>query len=79
VVKEVKYYQFDSPPENQTYLAFSQSPVSQMHVVIPTRGDASSLGPAIRAAVRAVDPNQPVSRIVTIAQRVTSSSRGRGF
>jgi putative ABC transport system permease protein len=76
VVKDVKYYEFSAPPENQTYLAFAQSPVSQMHVVVRTRSDASSLAQAIRATVRAVDPNQPVSRIITIAERMDEQLAG---
>jgi putative ABC transport system permease protein len=69
VVKDVKYYSLASPPENQTYVAFEQAPVPMMHLVVLTRTDAPPLAQAIRAAVKAVDPNQPVSRIVTIAER----------
>src|ERR1700722_6107201 len=69
VVKDVKYYNLASPPENQTYVAFEQAPVPMMHLVVRTRADAPPLAQAIRAAVKAVDPNQPVSRIVTIAER----------
>jgi putative ABC transport system permease protein len=76
VVKDVKYYNFVAPPENQTYLAFEQAPVPMMHLVVRTRPDAPPLAQAIRAAVRAVDPNQPVSRIVTIAERVEEQVAG---
>ncbi len=78
VVKDVKYYNLAAPPENQTYLAFEQAPVPMMHLVVRTRsdGDASALAPAIRAAVRAVDPNQPVSRIITIAERMEEQMAG---
>jgi putative ABC transport system permease protein len=76
VVKDVKYYNLNSPPENQTYLAFDQAPVAMMHLVVRTRPDSPPLAQAIRAAVKAVDPNQPVSRIVTIAERVEERLAG---
>jgi putative ABC transport system permease protein len=76
VVKDIKYYNLAAPPENQTYLAFEQSPKAEMHLVIRTPSNAAALAQAIRAAVRAGDPNQPVSRIMTIAERIDEQVAG---
>src|ERR1051325_7967574 len=70
VVKSVKYYTLAAPPENQAYIAFAQSPLAAMSVVARMSGDAASAAQSIRSVVRSVDPNQPVSRIITIAEQI---------
>jgi len=77
VVKDIHYYDFDAPPENQAYLAFEQSPKSQMTLVVRTQGDPWAVAQSIRAVVRAVDPNQPVSRITTIATKMDEQLAGQ--
>ena len=76
VVKEVKYYSPGAPPENQVYLAFEQSPVSGMCVLVRGPGDLAPLAQSIRAVVRATDPNQPVSEIKTIATEIADRVAG---
>ncbi len=76
VVKDIKYYDFGSPPENQAYLAFEQAPKSQMTLVVRTQSDPSAVAQSIRAVVRAVDPNQPVSRVTTVATQVDEQLAG---
>ena len=67
VVKEIKYYEITAPPENQAYISFEQWPRRDMAVVARTKGDAAIVARSIRSVVRAVDPNQPVSRIASIS------------
>src|SRR5258706_349062 len=67
VVKDIHYFRVTEPLESQAYLAFNQFPSSAMSLVVRTSGDPSAAAAAIRAAVRAVDPNQAVSKIETIA------------
>jgi putative ABC transport system permease protein len=67
VVKDIHYYRVTEPVESEAYVAFSQAPSRAMSVVVRTAGDPSSAAAAIRAAVRAVDPNQAVSKVETIS------------
>jgi putative ABC transport system permease protein len=76
VVKDIKYYDFGGPPENQTYVAFAQEPKSQMSVVVRTKGDPWAVAQSIRSVVRAVDPNQPVSSVTTVATQLDDQLSG---
>jgi ABC-type antimicrobial peptide transport system permease subunit len=57
-------------------LSAAQFPSAEMHVVVRTHGDTGTAAQAIRKAVASVDPNQPVSRILTIATRVDEQLAG---
>jgi predicted permease len=70
VVKDVKYFRLTEPPQNQAYLAFAQAPTGFMTVVVRAAGDPSIAAQSIRGVVRAIDPNQPVSRIVSITTQI---------
>jgi putative ABC transport system permease protein len=76
IVKDIHYYDFNASPENQAYLSAAQFPSAEMHVVVRTHGDTGTAAQAIRKAVASVDPNQPVSRILTIATRVDEQLAG---
>lgn len=45
------------------YLPFAQLPIGALTFVVRTSGDPAVMGPSFAAAVREVDPNQPVSDI----------------
>jgi predicted permease len=60
------------------YCAFQQ-PVPFGSLVIKTQDDPASLAPAIRQAVREVDPNQPVHRLKTMQDMVSASLAPRKF
>ncbi len=76
VVKEIKYYDLAAPPESQAYVPFDQGPRRYMAVIARTNGDPSAVAQSIRGVVRAVDPNQPVSRIVTISTLIEERTAG---
>jgi putative ABC transport system permease protein len=74
VVKEVKYYYAPAaPPENQVYLAAEQAPAAGMSVLIRMRDQNRAAAQSIRAVVRGVDPNQPVSEIKSISEQIDDS------
>jgi putative ABC transport system permease protein len=52
------------------YLPFAQSPERQMDLAIRTAGDAALLAPAVRSAIRAVDPEQPISNLSSMANLI---------
>lgn len=76
VVKEMKYDHPAAPPENQVYLSFEQSPAPGMCVLVRAHGDPAPLAQSIRAVVRSIDPNQPVSEIQTIATQIADRVAG---
>jgi predicted permease len=55
------------------YYSLYQIPSTSMFLMARTRGDAASAGAAIREAVHAVDPGQPISDLKTMDQRVALS------
>ena len=49
------------------YVPFASEPGRDFALMVSTRGDAASLVPELRAAVKAVDPDQPLEDIMTMA------------
>jgi putative ABC transport system permease protein len=54
------------PPS--TFLPLPQLPLPSMTLVVRTGGDPRPLAPAILREVRALDPNQPVTRVATVEE-----------
>ena len=53
-------------PEERIYLNAQQLPLSGMTLVVKTGVEPASIAPAIREAVRAVDSEQPIARMLTM-------------
>jgi putative ABC transport system permease protein len=66
-------------PYPEVYLPFSQSPDRAMVVLIRTGGDASSLAPAVRRRVAAMDRNLPVESLRPFTETVAASLAERRF
>ena len=49
------------------YVPFASEPGRDLAVMLSTDGDAASLAPYLRAAVRTADPDQPVEDVMTMA------------
>jgi predicted permease len=70
------------PPEPHVYLPFTQvqfSPYAPSDVVLKTDGDPAALAGALREAVRAIDPNQPVAAVMTMNGVISRAMGGRRF
>jgi ABC-type transport system, involved in lipoprotein release, permease component len=61
------------------YYCMLQQPVPFTSIVLKTQGDPASLAPAIRQAVREVDPYQPVHHLKTMQDMVQNSLAARRF
>jgi putative ABC transport system permease protein len=82
IVGDVHHFSLEAPITNQVYLPESQSPYgadNAMDIVVRTTGDPVALAAAARAAIRAVDPDQPIIRIATMDQIVAASTAARRF
>ncbi len=84
VVGTIKHRALDVRELPELYVPYSQplfagSTVRPMFVVVRTDGDPLAMTAAIRQAVAAVDPDQPVSDVRSMEQRVSTSLGPRRF
>ncbi|RPJ58907.1 MAG: ABC transporter permease [Acidobacteria bacterium] len=73
VVADVKHSKLEADPVPEIYMPFAQRPVTDMTLVVRTQNAPTSLVAAIKAEVRAIDRNQPVSEITTMSQLLANS------
>ncbi|HTQ78486.1 MAG TPA: ABC transporter permease [Thermoanaerobaculia bacterium] len=83
VVGDVRVRGFERPSEPQVYLPYRQVPDGMLIfntpkdlVVLPS-GNPESLLPAVRGIVRAIDPEQPISDVRTLADVVAEETAPR--
>jgi len=79
IVGDTRYTGLDRALRPQVYVHYRQDPRDQMAVVLRSFGDPVALVNSARAAVQALDPNQPVARVRTMEQIVTTSVANRRF
>jgi putative ABC transport system permease protein len=70
---------FDSRNEPTMYLPVAQAPDGHVNLVARTSGDPSSLSPALRAALSAVDPEQPAFQVMTMEEALRQRTIGLRF
>jgi len=80
VVGDVRGKGLDSLPRETLYWARPQFPgQSFMSLVVRTKGDPMRLAGAVRGAVRAIDPNQPLADVRTMDSYLGDSVARRRF
>ena len=65
VVADVREHATDRAPTPTAFVPHSQAPFSES-LLVRARGDAAALGPTVEAAIRSVEPDQPVENIATL-------------
>ncbi len=65
--------------EPQIYLPYLQRPQGPLFVVARAAGEPAALAPALRRAVRAVDPDQPIADLQTMRQRMDAAVARQRF
>jgi putative ABC transport system permease protein len=73
VVRDVKLAGLEAPSEPAYYLPASQAPLQDMTLLVRTTTDPLSVVGAVRGAVLAIDPNQPISNVSTLEKVVNES------
>ena len=73
VVADTKLYGLDNPARLEIYYPYLQRPNSDMNLVVRSAVDLSSLTASIRAAVAAIDKDQPIFAIHTMQELVDDS------
>ena len=81
VAGNVKQLSLDSDFLDAVYIAPEQwhFPDRALSLVVKSRGDAASLAAPVRRAVWSVDKDQPIVRVATLAEIVSSTARERAF
>ena len=69
----------DTPLRPQVYVHHASDAKEQMAIVLRAAGDPAHLYAPARAIVQAIDPNQPVARVRTMDDIMTSAIAGRRF
>ncbi|HEU4559956.1 MAG TPA: ABC transporter permease [Longimicrobium sp.] len=70
VARPVKYNKLNEDDAPQLYLPHTQHPWRTLSVVVRTAGNPAALAPAVRQAVRAIDPDLPLTRVQTMPEVV---------
>ncbi|HEY1339505.1 MAG TPA: ABC transporter permease, partial [Bryobacteraceae bacterium] len=75
VCGSVRFNRLDDDPQPELYTAYQQTLLAPQvsTIVLRTAADPLSLIPAARAAIREVDPNQPVAEVKAMTQIVADS------
>ncbi len=79
VVGDTRHTGLDIALRPQVYVHHLQDPSEQMAVVLRATGDPRGLAGPARAAVLAIDPNQPVARVRTMEEVLNTSVASRRF
>jgi predicted permease len=73
VAADIRHQGLDEKIWPELFQPYAQTPLNPMSLVVRGYSDPASLQPAIRRAVRAIDPNQPVFGVETMDERLSNS------
>jgi putative ABC transport system permease protein len=74
VVGNTHHFGLDQPAPAEMYVPSAEYASRFMTLVVRTAGDPRTAIPALRAAVAAVDPNQPLARVITMDEAAKVST-----
>ena len=67
VIGDVRHLGFDHAADPAVYVPFAQEPIPLVSLAVRTAGEPLAVAPALRAAVWAEDPDQPVAYLMPLA------------
>jgi putative ABC transport system permease protein len=73
IARDVKSAGLNAEAEPAYYVPAAQSPLTTMTVLVRTKDDPAAMIPALRNAVLAIDPNQPIANVNTMEKIVDDS------
>jgi predicted permease len=79
IVGDVRGVSLDSSPRPSVYLPYWHAFVGQASLTLRTAGDPNAIVPALRAAIRTLDPEMAAPGFESIEQIVSRSVRARRF
>jgi len=79
VVGDIRHTSLAQPPESEFFLPYPQRPEPQMFLAIRTTADPAGFAPLLRAAVAAVDKDQPISELGSLERSLADSIAPQRF
>ncbi|HYC50789.1 MAG TPA: ABC transporter permease [Gemmatimonadaceae bacterium] len=79
VVADMRRTGVDMPVREEVFLPHAQQPTLRNILMIRTAGDPLAVVPQLRAAVRALDPNQPLANVRTLESELSGLLAQRRF
>ena len=79
VVGDIMHNPYDREPRRTIYVPFPQAPQLWMDIGVRTAGDPLALAPAVSAAIRAVDREQPVTDLRTMERSIHNRAIGLNY
>jgi len=79
VVGDIVHNAYDREPRPTYYIPYQQAPATWMDVGVRTAGDPLRLAPAVTAAIRSVDPEQPITDMRTMEQSIHNGAIGLNY
>jgi putative ABC transport system permease protein len=76
VVGDVQSSALNRDPGPTVYVPYTQFPQREMDMALRTAGDPVQLAPAVRAAIRSIDPEQPITGLNTLAELILQEAFG---
>ena len=76
VVNDVKNSRVNEPSSPEIYISYLQAPWTSEYLVVRSRSETEPLVPALRKALRAVDPDLPLTSVSTMDDRLSRSLAG---
>ncbi len=73
VVGSVRHEALEESTRLQMYVPYAQSPTMRLNLVVHARANAAGLVAPLRSEIRALDPNQAISEVVTLDRVVGGS------
>jgi putative ABC transport system permease protein len=70
VVGDVVHNPYDREPRRQLYVSYRQAPARLMDIGVRTAADPLLVAPNVSAAIRAIDPEQPISEMQTMEKAI---------
>jgi putative ABC transport system permease protein len=79
VVGDVVHNPYERIPRQTFYLPYQQAPALWMDIGVRTAGDPLMAAPAVTAAIRSVDPEQPITDMRTMERSIHNRSIGLNY
>ena len=76
IVADVRHAGLDTDPQPEVYVTYRQSEMMRSpgaYLVVRAKADPVALVPALRAAVRSIDPDLPLEGVMTMEARLSAS------
>ena len=79
VVGNIAHTPYDRQPRRVIYVPYQQAPALWMDIGVRTAGDPLRVAPAVTAAIRSVDREQPITNMQTMAKAIHNHAIGLNY